>query len=175
MQDHGGNETPNWYVIHTKPKQEDRADFNLKAWNVETFAPKIRGPRRDSLTGRPTYLVQNLFPGYIFAHFRAGELLHKVGFTRGVHRVVNFGDGPCSVADEIIELLRARRSEDGFIHLGEELSPGDKVIISRGNLKNFAGVLDGKVDDQGRVTILLTAVSYQGRIVIEQDWVKKIS
>lgn len=175
MRENGEHETPCWYVIHTKPKQEDRADFNLKAWNVKTFAPKIKEPRRDSSTGRPTYLVKPLFPGYIFAYFRASELLHKICFTRGVHSVVNFGGEPCPVADEIIELLQSRRSEDGFIQLGEELQPGDSVIINRGNLKNFAGVLEGKVDDQGRVTILLTAVSYQGRIVIEQDWVRKIS
>jgi transcriptional antiterminator RfaH len=174
MLDHGENDTPCWYVIHTKPKQEDRADFNLKAWNVKTFAPKIKEPRRDASTGKLTYQVQHLFPRYIFAQFRASELLHKVCFTRGVHSVVNFGGDPCPVADDIIELLQSRRSEDGFIHLGEELRHGDRVIINRGNLKNFAGVLEEKVDDQGRVTILLTAVSYQGRIVIEQDWVRKI-
>src|SRR5215208_5135258 len=135
MQGHGENDAPCWYVIHTKPKQEDRADFNLKAWNVRTFAPKIKEQRRDYSTGRPTYLVQHLFPGYIFAYFRASELLHKVCFTRGVHSVVNFGGEPCPVADEIIELLKARLSEDGFIHLGEDLRPGDRVIINRGNLK----------------------------------------
>jgi transcriptional antiterminator RfaH len=174
MRDNRENDAPCWYVIHTKPKQEDRADFNLKAWNVETFAPKIKEPRRDSSTSRLTYSVQHLFPRYIFAFFRASELLHKVCFTRGVHSVVSFGGDPCPVADDIVELLRSRRNEDGFIRLGQELKPGDRVMINRGNLKNFAGVLEGKVDDQGRVTILLTAVSYQGRIVIEQDWVRKI-
>lgn len=169
------HDTPSWYVIHTKPKHEDRADFNLKAWNVETFAPKIKEPRRDFSTGRVTHVAKHLFPRYIFAYFRASELLHKVCFTRGVHSVVCFGGDPCPVAGEIIDLLRSRRSDDGFIHLGEELKPGDKVIINRGNLKNFAGVLEGKVNEQGRVTILLTAVNYQGRINIEHDWVRKIS
>lgn len=175
MRDNWENNAPCWYVIHTKPKQEDRANFNLKAWNVETFAPKIKEPRRDASKGKLTYVIQHLFPLYIFARFRASDLLHKVCFTRGVHSVVSFGGDPCPVADDIIELIRSRSTEDGFIRLGDELKPGDKVIINRGNLKNFAGVLEGKVGDQGRVTILLTAVSYQARVTIEQDWVRKIS
>jgi hypothetical protein len=34
-----------WYVIQTKPKQEDRADLNLRAWKIETFAPTLKERR----------------------------------------------------------------------------------------------------------------------------------
>ena len=169
------NDTPRWYAIFTKPKQEDRADFNLRAWEVETFSPKIKELRRDPLTGRRTCTIKHLFPRYIFARFRASDLLHKVYFTRGVHSVVSFGDEPCPVSDDIIELIQSRRVGDGFIQLGEELKPGDKVIINQGSLKDFVGVLEGKVDDRDRVAILLTAVSYQGRVMVERDWVRKVS
>jgi len=30
-----------WYVIKTQPKQEVRAECNLKAWGVNTFHPRI--------------------------------------------------------------------------------------------------------------------------------------
>ena len=36
---------PFWYAIHTHPKQENRAESNLQAWNVETFIPRIRDCR----------------------------------------------------------------------------------------------------------------------------------
>lgn len=163
-----------WYVIQTRPKQEDRADLNLRAWKVETFAPKFKESRRDHSTGRVTYVAQHLFPRYIFARFDVNQLHRKVCFTRGVHSVVSFGGTPCRVDDDIIQLIQSRMGEDGFIRLGEHLTPGDSVIIDKGHLKNFAGILEGKVDARGRVTVLLTAVNYHWRAVVEQGWVRKI-
>ena len=168
------NNTPCWYAIYTKPKQEDRANFNLMAWNVEAFTPKFKESRLNAVTGKRNYAIKHLFPRYIFARFRASELLHKVYFTRGVHSVVSFGGTPCQVSDDIIELIRARMSEDGFVRIGEELTPGDKVIIDNGSLKNFAGIFEGKVGNRDKIVILLTAVHSQKRVVIKQDWVRKV-
>jgi transcriptional antiterminator RfaH len=176
---HPGQQSPNpdlprWYVIHTKPKQEERADSNLKAWRVETFAPKLRELRFDTAAGRRTYVTKPLFARYIFARFKADELLHKVCYTRGVKSVVCLGAGPTPVDDEIIEFIQLRRDEDGFIKAGDDpLRPGDRVVISDGYLKDLAGVFESNLKDHDRVTILLTAISYQGRVIIEKDFVRK--
>src|ERR1044072_7426163 len=95
-----------WYVIHTNPKQEDRAECNLRAWQVETFNPKIRTCRRNEFTGEPVYSVKPLFPRYFFARFKVNELFHKVRFTRGVHDVVSFGDYPTAVHDDMIAIIK---------------------------------------------------------------------
>src|SRR5215207_6175857 len=116
-----------WYVIHTKPMQEERVVSNLHAWGVETLLPKIRELRHNPYSGKPTEIVKPLFPRYMFARFNADALLHKVSYTRGVQGVVSFSGVPCRVDDHIIELLRARQGADGLIKLGESLSPGDKV------------------------------------------------
>jgi transcriptional antiterminator RfaH len=167
-------DVPRWYAIQTKPKQEDRAECNLRAWNVETFAPKIRERRFNTAFGKPTYVTKLLFSRYIFAQFVASEILHKVTFTRGVQAVVCFGASLIPVDNEIIDLLRSRRDEDGFIRIGEELSPGDKVVIRNGYLKDFVGVFERKINDQDRVAIMLTTIGYQGRVLIERDWVRKV-
>lgn len=168
-------EEAQWYAIYTRPKQEERADSNLRAWNVETFTPKLRERSLNPFTGKPNFITKSLFPRYIFARFRAGELLHKVSFTRGVQSVVCFGGRPAPVADELIEHIRSRRDEDGFIRLGEEFQRGDKVVIAGGYFKGFAGVFEEGGNDEYRVAILLTTIDYQMRVRIDKGLLKKVS
>lgn len=94
--------------MQTDALQEDRAAENLNAWGVETFAPKYKERRSNAFTGRPVY-TRSLFPRYMFARFDAARMLRKVWFTRGVAKVVGFGDGPSPVDDEILENQIARR------------------------------------------------------------------
>ena len=165
---------PCWYGIHTKLHQEQRAENNLRAWGVETFAPKLKDRRVNEFTGRATYVVKPFFPRYIFASFCSDELLHEVSFTRGVHRVVRFGDNPIPIDDEIIAIIRSRQGDDGFIKIGESFEPGDKVMIDQGPFKNFMGVFERRVKDSDRVRILLSTVNFQTHLLIEQGLIRKI-
>lgn len=166
---------PCWYVIYAKPQQEDRADSNLRAWHVETFAPKIKERQYNKYIGRVSHVTKPLFPRYIFARFRATEMWHKVSFTRGVHSVVSMGGRPNPVDDEIIEMIKAQKGADGFIRTDKVLRPGDKVRISEGPLRDLVGIFEAKFNDDERVSILLTAVNYQSRVVIEREAVRKAS
>ncbi|MBV8859846.1 MAG: hypothetical protein JOZ02_23145 [Acidobacteria bacterium] len=164
-----------WYVVYTKPKQEERAVFNLRGWNVEVFAPRLKERKRNEFTGKVTYHVKPMFPRYVFARFKVNELLHKVNFTRGVQNVISFNNGPTPVSDEIIELIQMQQGESGLIILGEELQTGDRVKITEGPLKDFTGVFEESTSDSSRVSIMLTAVSYQTRVVVEREMVRKAS
>lgn len=168
------DENLRWFVIQTKPKQEDRADSNLKAWMIETFTPRLRECCCNKYTGERTYVTKHLFPRYIFARFDAGNALHNVHFTRGVHSVVSYGNKPAPVDDQIIAVIRSRIGEDGCVKLYDDLKPGDEVVINNGPLRNFTGVFDRKIDDTNRVMILLTTVSYQARVVVERELVQII-
>ena len=163
-----------WYAIQTKSKQEDRADSNLKAWRVKTFAPKIKERRYNEYSGKVSYLVRPLFPGYIFARFKVDELLHKVKFTRGVNNVVSVGGKPAPIDDEVIEIMLAREGTDGLVHIGEELRPGDKVVVKNGPLRDFVGIFEGYHNDEERVSILLEMVTYQSRLVVDREAVRKV-
>jgi len=120
-----------------------------------------------------TYITQPLFPRYLFAKFNAGEQLSKILFTRGVHNVVCFGDSPASFYHYIIDLLRARIDENGFVKQDEELKPGDKVMINAGPLRNLMGIFEREMKGSDRITILLTAIEYQGRLVVNRDMVQR--
>ena len=163
-----------WYVIYTKPMNESRVESNLKARLVETLAPRIKTRRDNPFTGKPVYVSKPLFPRYTFARFSLNESLHRINFTRGVQCVVSFNNRPSVVEEEIIELLQSRVGEDGFVRMNDELRPGDKVIIKDGPLKNIVGVFDSKCKEHERVSILLTAVSFQSSVVIDESRVLKL-
>jgi Transcription antiterminator len=167
------SETPRWYAIYTHPKQHERAESNLKAWRVETFNPKSRQIRSKN-SNSPQYIVKQLFPRYLFARFDAATLSHKICFTRGVHSVVSFGGKPAPVDDGVISLLRSKISEDGYIRLEDDLKNGDNVVVQSGPLSDFSGVFERNLTDDTRVLILLTNISYQARVVLEREQVRKV-
>ena len=164
-----------WYVVYTNPKQEDRASDNLRSWGVETLHAKLRTCRYNQFTGAPTFLTKPLFPRYIFAKFNAQKQLAKICFTRGVNNVVSFGGQPASVDESIIQIVSDRIDKDGFVKVGEELKRGDRVIVKAGPLRDFVGVFEEELKDSERISVLLTTISYQGRLVVSRDLLEKVS
>jgi transcriptional antiterminator RfaH len=97
-----------------------------------------------------------------------------VWFTRGVQSIVSCGGTPSPVDDEVIEFFRSRVDQDGFVRLGENLKPGDKVIMRGGVLDNLVGIFERDTNDSERVMILLETINYQGHIVVERSRLRKI-
>lgn len=166
---------PQWYAIHTKAKDEERAASNLMVLGVDTLAPKIHERQYNQFTNVPRLVTKSLFPRYIFARFDASRLLGKVRYTRGVHSIVSIDYNPVVVDEDVIAMIKERMNEDGFVRLGEELRPNDKVIITSGALKNFEGVFEQRLKGSDRITILLTTITFQGRISIEEERVRKVA
>lgn len=165
---------PCWFAIHTHPKQENRAEGNLRAWNVETFFPRTRDCRLNKFTGEPTYFIKPLFPGYLFARFTLDNLLHKVRFTRGVHSVVCVGNTPAIVDNSVVEIIAAQIDEAGFVNVGEELKPGAKVLIQAGPFKGLTGIFERETKAADRIKILLGSVCYQAHVEVEKRLVKAL-
>jgi transcription elongation factor/antiterminator RfaH len=167
---------PLWYAIYTKAKEEDRAGTNLRAWGVDTFMPMIRELRFNEFSHRRSSFIKHLFPRYIFAHFDAGSLLHQVNFTRGVCEVVSFGNGPSPVDDLLIETIKSQISVDGLVRAADEdFECGDVVMIKGGLFEKFQGTVERDLKDCDRLVILLSSISYQGRLMIEKALVKKLA
>ena len=162
-------ETLSWYALHTHPKQEDRADENLRAWQVETFTPKLRARRSNPYTRTPIYFTKHLFPRYIFARFRAEDFLHKVRFTRGVASVVGIGSMPSPIDDQVIAIIKSQSDANSIVKIGDGFKIGSAVIISEGPLRGLTGIFERNMKDSERVMILLNTVSYQSHIVIERQ------
>jgi len=164
-----------WYAIRTHVNQENRAEANLRAWNIEIFYPKIKEQRRNQFSGALTSLTKPFFSRYLFARFNAERVLHKVWFTRGVQSVISFGGNPSPVDDEIIEFLRTRVDTNGFVQLGDDFNPGDKVMMKGGVFENLVGIFEHEMNDSERVMIMLETINYQSHIIIERSSIRKIA
>ena len=110
-----------WYVIYTRPKEEDRVDQNLAILQVETFSPKIKKRQLISFRGRPSISEGQCFPA-MFLRVSSGINLHKILYTRGVQKLVSMNNLPVPVDDEVIDLIRSRVGEDGFVKLNDDLN-----------------------------------------------------
>jgi transcription elongation factor/antiterminator RfaH len=166
---------PRWYVVHTNAKQEERAAKNLRAWQVETFSPRMKERSYNQFTNQPTLVTRPLFPRYIFARFAFEQLAHKVSYTRGVHSVVNFDGSPAPVDDEIIDFMQAQVDADGYVKFDGQFKAGDMVRIDRGPFRNLIGIFDREMKEADRVMILLTSFSYNTRMVIDRGLLKKVA
>src|SRR5262245_38558560 len=166
---------PHWYAVHTHPKQENRTQSNLKAWNVEIFFPRIRDCRFNEFTGEPSYFIKPMFPGYLFARFALNNLLHKIRFTRGVHSVVCVGNAPAPVDDSVIEIIAAQIDEAGFVNIGAGLEPGAVVLIQAGPFNGITGIFERESSAADRIKILLDCVSFQAHVEVERMHVKALA
>jgi transcriptional antiterminator RfaH len=174
MESSSGNNL-RWYAIHTHRNQENRTEANLNAFKVETFYPKIKEQRRNEFSGALTSFTKPFFSRYLFARFDIERLLHKVWYTRGVQSIVGYGGSPTPIDDEIIEFFRMRTDQNGFVQLGEELKPGDRVMIKGGPLSPLVGVFERHMNDSERVMILLQTINYQGHIIVERNAIQKVA
>lgn len=153
---------PQWYAVHTKPRQEAIAEAFLIQSGLETFYPRIA----------PT---KSLFPGYIFTRFDAETQLRLVKYSKGVSSVVSFGDKPAPVDESLIEAIKVRM-KDGLVHLDPpSFIKGEKVEIKEGPLEGVSGIFDSQVKDSDRVVILLNMIAGQSRVIVPANSLRRFS
>lgn len=164
---------PAWYVLRTKPRQEKRAQDNLKAWKLETLLPLLPERRKNP---RPTDAIRALFPSYIFCRFPA-RLFDKVKYTYGISYVVSFGGVPAQVDESIIEGLQQRMDARGSVVMTPtlELTKGDQVIIQSGAFAGMLGVFENEISGGERVRILLNTMRLRSTVELERQEIRKVT
>lgn len=160
-----------WFVINTKPKNEDRASANLIAGGIETLAPKLKYKKYKN--NRFVTVIEAMFPGYIFAKFDPIDDFHLVKYTRGVKTIVHFGERIVPIHEELINFIKSKL-ENGIATIQKKpLSQGDKIVIKDGPFKGLTGIFEREMDGKERVTILLDAVQFAARMEIDRELIEK--
>ncbi|MBC7364410.1 MAG: hypothetical protein H5U07_07695 [Candidatus Aminicenantes bacterium] len=155
-----------WYVINTKPKKEFQVEQLFQQARFVVYHPKYLHEGQ----------IKPFFPGYLFLKFRYPEQYHKVVYTRGVRKIIANRQGPIPLEEEVIECLK-KREKNGLIEImkyGEDPKPGDSIKVVEGPFKGLEGVFLKELSDQERVMILLNYVTYQGKLLIDKNKIKKI-
>ena len=123
--------SPDWFAVHTKPRQEHIALLNLERQSFECYLPMAEDPCQRRIARNKTR-HEPLFPRYLFLN-AAPELqsLAAVRSTRGVVGLVRAGFELIKIPASIIAGLRARsHSATGLIPLDSiELNDGDPVRL----------------------------------------------
>ena len=154
-----------WYAVNTKTRCEAIARASLDRHGVEVFLPMLR--ERKVLYGKCRPTTSPLFPRYLFAKFDVSSQLRAVTYARGVKNIVTFGGGPSIVDESIIQAIRSRAT-DGVIEFSEDrFSPGQVVRIQCGPLCGLEAVFEKKLDGTSRAVLLLRAMSFQARVILE--------
>ncbi|HZJ95653.1 MAG TPA: transcription termination/antitermination NusG family protein [Thiopseudomonas sp.] len=82
---HTTNSTTAWYVVLTKPRQEQRAKENLERQGGEVYLPLFSNER--IVRGKRVKREEPLFLGYLFLNIPTNSpLLSKVRSTFGVRQ-----------------------------------------------------------------------------------------
>ncbi|MDD1139351.1 transcription/translation regulatory transformer protein RfaH [Pseudomonas sp. TNT2022 ID233] len=146
------SDQPNWYLLQCKPRQDERAHLNLLQQNYVVFHPQLVSER--VIRGKRQRVQESLFPGYLFIQLSRDDNWVPLRSTRGVSRFVEFNHGPATVAEHVIEHLRARCLESTLSEPDEALKPGENLQIVSGPLAPLEGVFLG-LHGTDRVMILL--------------------
>jgi len=162
-----------WYVVQTKPANEDRVKGNLLNQDIEPFLPLL-GTYQYS-NGKVIDRIKPLFPNYLFARMDLGLHYYKVKYTRGVSKILGNGEGPIPISEKVIITIRERMGEDSLVKLEDELKDGDVVEVTSGPFKDLRGIFQKKMSGKGRVKILLGLIGVDVPVQISRWQIKKVA
>jgi transcriptional antiterminator RfaH len=142
-----------WYLVHTLPHGERRAQLHLGAQGFRTHFPTIERTIRHARQLRTVRAP--LFPRYIFLILDLGrDRWLSVWGTVGVSSLYTCNDRPVPVPEGIVETLIANSDEANLSLFASGLATGQSVRILSGPFANFVGTLE-RLDAAGRVRVLL--------------------
>jgi transcription elongation factor/antiterminator RfaH len=162
-----------WYVIHTKPGDENRVGTNLQNQEIEAFLPLLE--TYQYCNGRMIPKIKPLFPNYLFARLDLGLHYYRVKWTRGVNRILGSGNEPIPISEKVIQSIRERSGKDNLVKLEDELRDGDMVQVNSGPFKSLRGVFQKMMSSKGRVRILLSLIGVDLPVQISRWQIKKVA
>ncbi len=165
----------NWYVVHTKPRQEQRAFDNLVRQGFDCYLPTVTVER--IRRGAVSRVVEALFPRYLF--IRLGDALDSgkgwgsIRSTQGVSRLVTFGGEAAKAPDHLIETLQTMENQRN----GETrrlFTHGEAVQVKSGPFAGLEGVYQ-MGDGEARAFILIELISKQVKLPVKPEELRKLA
>lgn len=152
-----------WYLVYTKPHNEDKVCQQLSRLKYDLLNPKISEKRY--VKNRLRDVISPLFPCYIFVKFEYAKDYRMVKYGRGVRNIVGFGNEASPVPEEIIASI-SEKATQGVINMPPpQYEYGEDVVICKGPFEGLDAVFIRKMDGMERVSVLLKAMNV--RLVID--------
>lgn len=131
-----------WYVIQVYTGRELEIAQQCRDRVIEdgedVFVPLAE--RWTKVRGERTLITSRLFPGYVFIETERIEDFHKrLNRVYAMTKVLRTGEEMTPIQKEEEEYLRRLGGEDHVVKYSEGYMEGDKLVVTFGPLKDFAG------------------------------------
>jgi transcriptional antiterminator RfaH len=154
-----------WYAVYTHPCNEMLACEHLARQGFDVFLPRYL--KRRSHARRTEMVPAPLFPRYLFVSFdRDSAGWRVIRSTRGVIDLVRNGLDPVPVSSAILEEIKRRRDENGYVVLARHfnLKQGSRIRIDTGPFADYEAIFQSHRDED-RVVALLSLLGRE--VVVE--------
>jgi len=165
------NESSRWYLLASKPRDEERARLNLEQQGYTTYLPMVKRERR-RLGSKTKVNVEPLFPRYLFIKLdRENDNWAPIRSTFGVSGLVGFGSTRTNyipIPDQVVTSIKSHEDELGLHQLerAKWFCEGDCVRITSGPFAEIEGVF--MIDDGlHRSMVLIEMLGKQQHIAVE--------
>lgn len=162
-----------WYVVHTKPRQEQRALLNLERQGYQCYLPIL--PVEKIRQKKLVVAEEPLFPRYLFICLDSsmtGKSWGPIRSTLGVSRLVSFGQEPTKIDPGLIETLK-RHDEQLRSEPDRLFDAGESVVIKDGPFAGIQAVYQ-MADGESRAMVLIELLSKPTVMRIEVSSLRKL-
>jgi transcriptional antiterminator RfaH len=148
-----------WYLIKTKPRQENIAVANLENQNYQVYCPCAKINNK----------IVVLFPGYLFIYLdETSENWTPIRSTKGVLNFVRFGLNYPKISEKIIDFIKKNELNTAIKAKNlTDFKLGDSVQITEGVFKNCIAIFKSLKSDE-RVILLMSIMGQQQTINIKK-------
>jgi transcriptional antiterminator RfaH len=163
-----------WYLVHTKPKQENTAKENLHRQGYSIYLPMAITRRKRK--GRMIRGLEALFPRYLFIHLDDSiDDWSPIRSTIGVSELVRFGIISAKISDELVLAIKQRENEEGLHELlVNEFEAGNQVRIAEGPFEGYEGIFKAR-SGQHRAILLLNIAENMTKVQIDINHIEPSS
>ncbi len=144
-----------WFAAHTQAKSEEKAAQHLIRQGFGVYLPRYM--KRRSHARKIDYVAAPLFPRYIFVAMDIAKAQWRaISSTVGISHLICNGNKPIAIPEIIIDSIRAKENESGYIRVAESSSfhKGQAVGIVSGPFQDLTGIFQVMSDNE-RVMIFL--------------------
>ncbi len=166
-----------WYLVYTKPRQEQVALANLQQQGYLAYLPLFKvmqkPMRHDAAAALPGF--EPMFARYVF--FSPGNPRQSIAgarSTRGVNSIVSFGFVPATVGPVVLAAIRACEEDRNQADLAQisPFQPGCMVRLRAAGLQSLQGMVHSV--SVKRVTLLLEILGRQKLVAVEHHQVELV-
>jgi len=164
-----------WFVLITKPREEQRAYDNLTSQGHEVFYPKVAKVIKKK--GFKAVALQPLFPNYLFIQLdKQVANFNAIRSTRGIGSFVRFGLNQATIDNSIINDIKQSIATGNQGKTLDELldyCQGDSVELTEGSLKGLKAIYQAK-DGLERSILMVKMLGKESQVVVKNQNFEKI-